>query len=123
MPESEPLRQDLQAAVGARRDLGRDYEDAVLDSFLARLDERITERVEGRLADRGAARSTGARALPTAKDSGADAGLVLGIVSLGTGIPITAIAGGTGGVGGVVVAWLGIAAVNAAHALGRNRRS
>jgi len=31
--------------------------------------------------------------------------LVLSIVSLGTGIPITAIAAGSGGVAGVVVAW------------------
>ena len=48
---------------------------------------------------------------------------MIGIVSLGTGIPITAIAGGVGdGLAGVVVAWLGIVGVNVAHALSNRRR-
>jgi hypothetical protein len=45
---------------------------------------------------------------------GPDAGLA--IVSLGTGIPITAIAAEQGGVAGIALAWLGI---NVAHALRR----
>jgi hypothetical protein len=47
--------------------------------------------------------------------------MVLGIVSLGTGIPITAIASGEG-VAGVLIAWAGIAAVNVAHAVQGWRR-
>lgn len=49
---------------------------------------------------------------------------VLGIVSLGTGIPITAIAATNvePGLLGVAIAWAGIVGVNLAHRLGRRRR-
>ena len=46
----------------------------------------------------------------------------MGLVSLGTGIPITAVAASAGGTSGIVVAWLGIVGVNTAFALGRVRR-
>jgi len=50
--------------------------------------------------------------------------LVLGIVSLGTGIPITAIAATNvePGLLGVAIAWAGIVGVNLAHRLRRRRR-
>jgi NAD(P)-dependent dehydrogenase (short-subunit alcohol dehydrogenase family) len=51
-----PARDDLSAAIGARRELGADYEDAVVDSFVARLDQPIAERVDQRLPS-GSARS------------------------------------------------------------------
>lgn len=41
--------------------------------------------------------------------------LALGIVSVVAGIPVTGIAAPVTGVEGLVVAWLGIAAVNVAH--------
>jgi len=41
-------------------------------------------------------------------------------VSLGTGVPITAIAAEQGGVLGIVVAWAGIVGVNVANALKRD---
>lgn len=49
---------------------------------------------------------------------------VLGIVSLGTGVPITAIAATNvePGLLGVAIAWAGIVGVNVAHRLGRRRR-
>jgi hypothetical protein len=118
MAEPESPREDLQAAVAARRELGRDYEDAVLDSFLDRLDRSIAARVDARVAERVPAvlRNTGeARGR-------SDAGLVLGVTSLVTGIPITAIAGGTTGVDGILIAWVGISVVNLAHAWGRRLR-
>ncbi len=49
--------------------------------------------------------------------------LALGIVSLGTGIPITAISASTADLPGLVVAWAGVVGVNVAYALrGRRRR-
>lgn len=112
---NEDERQELDAAVGARRELGPVYEDAVLESFLAKIDRSIESRVDARLDAR---RHEGA---PPPVRSG-DHQLVLGIVSLGTGIPITAIAGGIGHLGGIVAAWLGIAAVNAAYSATTRRR-
>ena len=43
-------------------------------------------------------------------------GLALAITSLGIGIPLSAIAGGTAGLAGLVVAWIGIVGVNVAFA-------
>lgn len=117
MPQPEPRREDLQAALGARRELGPEYEDAVLDSFLERVDKSIEARVDARVAERAGDRGQLAR---RPSQRGTDSGLVLGIVSLCTGIPITAIAGAEG-LAGVVVAWSGIGVVNLAHAWGRRR--
>jgi len=118
VPEPEPRREDLRAALGARRELGPEYEDAVLDSFLERVDKSIEARVDARVAERAGDRGRVAR---RQSQGGPDSGLVLGIVSLGTGIPITASAGGTAEVRGLVVAWAGISVVNLAHAWGRRR--
>ena len=116
MPEQDPLREDLAAAVAARRDLGPDYEDAVLESFLARLDAAVAARVDAQMVEPGTAR---------APDRGAEIRqLVLGVASLVLGIPVTAIATSNAeGLGALAVSWGGIAAVNAAHAwtVRRNR--
>jgi hypothetical protein len=48
--------------------------------------------------------------------------LALAIVSLGTGIPITAVAAGTADLAGLVVAWAGIVGVNVSYALRGRRR-
>ncbi|HEY9378264.1 MAG TPA: hypothetical protein VIQ02_14365, partial [Jiangellaceae bacterium] len=83
MPEDTgPTRDDLTAAVGARRELGPDYEDAVLDSFLARLNRQVQERVDATVAERS--RRT------TLYPGERDPGLTLGIVSVISGIPVTA---------------------------------
>jgi VIT1/CCC1 family predicted Fe2+/Mn2+ transporter len=112
-------RDDLTAAVGARRELGPDYEDAVLDSFLARLDRQMQERVDATVAER---LSSGERpAAGAAAPARRDPGLTLGIVSVIAGIPVTAITMGTEELAGLIVAWGGIAAVNVAHAWGRRR--
>ena len=115
--DTGPKRDDLTAAVAARRELGPDYEDAVLDSFLARLDRQTQERVDAKVAERlssGVSRGAGAPAR-------SDPGLTLGIVSLIAGIPVTAITTSASGLAGLIVAWGGIAAVNVAQAWGRRR--
>ena len=123
MTEDEPARDDLTAAIGARRELGKDYEDAVVDSFVARLDQRIAERVDEQVAER-----LGSNAKPKARGraptgQAANPGFALGVVSLVSGIPITVLASENAGAVGLLVSWAGIAAVNVAHALGRRRRS
>jgi hypothetical protein len=110
-------KDELEATLQARRELGPAYDDALVESFLDRIEQQVQARVDQRLAERGGGRSSKAQ-----EDAGTRQ-FVLGIISLGTGIPITAIAGGgDGGVAGVLVAWLGIASVNVAHALGSRRR-
>lgn len=46
---------------------------------------------------------------------------VLAIVSLALGIPLTAIAAGTGGLAGLLIVWVGIVLVNAVYAWSRTR--
>jgi hypothetical protein len=105
VPESRITRDDVISAVGARNELGDEMEPEVVDAFL----ERVERAIDRRVADERAVRHH------TVRDDGH--GIALAIVSLGTGIPITAIAAEQGGVGGIVVAWLGIVGVNLAHAL------
>jgi hypothetical protein len=115
--ETGPTRADLTAAVAARRELGPDYEDAVLDSFLARLDRQTQARVDATVAERLASGVEPGANAPFRSDPG----LTLGVVSLIAGIPVTAIASTASGVTGLIVAWGGIAAVNVAQAWGRRR--
>jgi hypothetical protein len=46
---------------------------------------------------------------------------VLAIVSVALGIPLTAIASGTAGLPGLLVAWVGIVLVNVVYGRGRHR--
>ncbi|MGI3780655.1 MAG: hypothetical protein ACRYG2_07745 [Janthinobacterium lividum] len=115
---STELRRDVEAALGARRDLGPDYDDQIA----AGLAERVDELVAIRLADtRG---DVAERRLDREDErSGRRQQLVLGIVSVGTGIPVTGIVAGThGGLLELAVAWAGIVGVNVAAAWGARRR-
>lgn len=110
MTERESRRMDLTAAAHARRELGPEYEAALVESFLERLDKDIDQRIDARANDSTLHRR-----------QGNDPSLPLALGSIGMGIPISGIAGGTGGIGGLLVAWGGIAAVNIAYAWGRRR--
>ncbi len=108
MPEDRITREDVASTMGARRELGEEMEPAVVDAFL----ERVERAVEARSAEDKRRR----------RSSGPDSGqrLALAIVSLGTGVPITAIAAAEGGVVGMLVVWCGIVGVNVANALRRD---
>ncbi len=123
MSERSSERDELTAAVEARRELGRDYEDAVLDSFLDRLDKSIDARVDARVEAQTKGKPLPPPAPQRQPKEGADPQLVLGLVSVGAGIPISAILGpgSDGTVAGLFIAWGGIVGVNIAHALSRRR--
>ena len=112
MSRDEDLgHRDIEAALEARRELGARYDAELVDGFA----ERIERAVEQRVAEQ--------RALEQRVTSGNEGArirqFVLGIISVGAGIPITiatTVATDGEGLPAVVVAWLGIAAVNAAHA-------
>jgi hypothetical protein len=84
-------REEAQAALEARRELGHEYEDEVVDA--------LVEKIERRLAERR----------PTRRE-GAITPLALG--SLGVSIPLIAIAGNFAGLAGIVVVCLAIVLVN-----------
>ena len=108
MPERKITREDVASAVGARQELGEELEPAVVDAFLDKVERAIEERAKA------------ARRVTHYVDDNSGQRLALAIVSLGTGIPITAIAAEQGGVLGIVVAWAGIVGVNVANALRRD---
>lgn len=116
-------RQDLSSTVAARKELGPDYEDALVDGFVARIERAIDERV-----DRTLQRQTGlGRTVLHRVTRGAARRRFLPLGSILLGIPVTAVAGsdfhGIDGVIVAVVAWAGIVGVNAAHALGARQQS
>ena len=100
MPQPKLTRDDVSSMIGARRELGEEMEPAVVDAFL----ERVRAAIEAQAAERR----------PKQRGSIPDSGerLALAIVSLGTGIPITAIAAQAADALGIAIAWIGIAAVN-----------
>lgn len=109
------LREEAAAALEARRELGPEYEHAVLESFVQRATEMIDRRVDARLAERGADKPLQKRET--------DSHLPLAIWSLILGSLGSAglTAGADQGPLSLLILWAGIAVVNVAYAR-RNRR-
>ncbi len=114
MPDDELERRDYEALLATRRELGPDYEAALVESFADKIQKEIQRRA--------AATSGSISKQERATEAAGKRQLALGIVSLGVGIPITAISAAIADLPGLLVAWSGIAAVNVAHALQSRRR-
>jgi hypothetical protein len=113
------IRRDVEAALATRAELGPDYEEHIA----AGLAERVEQLVALRLAETKHDSSLAEKELEADK-AVRHQRFVLGIVSLGAGVPITAIAGSVpeSGLVGIAIAWAGIVGVNIAHAWGGRRR-
>jgi len=86
---SEPTvpKDELEAAIEARKELGSDMEPAVIDAFVERIERRIAERTQGR-----------DRALDRRREHQKE--MVLG--AMGISIPLLAIAAIFTGLAGVI---------------------
>ena len=106
---------EFRAAAEVRRELGPEYDKAVVESFLERLGPEIDARVDARVAQERQAGTDQPHA-PSMK---------LAITSMALGIPLTAIvATGSGhpvGLIGVLIIWLAIAVINVAYAISWRR--
>lgn len=109
----QDIRQDMRATVEARRDLGPEYETALIESFVSRLDATIAQRVRVEM------HAAGVPGVKPRKSTNSSIPIALG--SMGIGIPLTGIAAHTSGTAGLLLAWGGIVAINFAHALSRWR--
>ncbi|MDN0200903.1 hypothetical protein [Streptomyces sp. S.PNR 29] len=111
------LKKELNATLQARRELGEEYESALVDSFLEKVDQRIDGAVERRvrrqLAEQQMAAARDSRS-PKPTDSWGER-FGFGIVSLVLAIPLSAIGGGLAHLPGILVAWAGIVGVNVAQ--------
>ena len=115
----DETRREVQAALGARRELGFEYEEAIAEGLLDRVNQlalmRSSEiRREAERVDHEA----------LAEKESRTQRFVLGIISLGAGIPITAISASTvePSIVGILISWAGIVGVNVAAALRQPRK-
>lgn len=100
---------EVRVISGARRELGPDYEAALVESFADKIDQTVAERSNAAVREQQAA-------------SGWDTeGFVITLVSLGVCIPVTAISATIADLPGLIVAWTGIVGINVANAWGRRR--
>jgi VIT1/CCC1 family predicted Fe2+/Mn2+ transporter len=106
MSDPGRVREELEAAVAARRELGDELEPHVIDSFVGRIERRIDQRIDERLGPHLAKRQSRSD----------DKQFVMALVSLGVAIPLTAIAISNGGLVALAIVWVGIVLVNLAFA-------
>lgn len=120
MTTADLTPEEIAAALAARRELGPEYEDAIAASMADRIEREIAARVD---AARNPTKRERREREPRVSDHDRSTTWLAG-ASLIAGIPITGIVAGTshGNVFAIGVAWLGIALVNTAHALGRRDR-
>ncbi|MFI9186769.1 hypothetical protein [Streptomyces goshikiensis] len=120
--ERQELKRELDATLEARRELGSEYESALVESFVEKVDTQVRRRLaEERLgaarggggADRVSA-ATGAGAVPGSGTFGERFGFA--IVTLVLAVPLSAIGAAQARLSGLVVVWAGIVAVNLIHA-------
>ncbi|MEV6385404.1 hypothetical protein AB0M31_39045 [Streptomyces sp. NPDC051773] len=114
------LKKELAATLNARRDLGEDYESALVDSFLEKVDQRIDSvvdrRVRRQVAEQQMVVARGSRSPDRSSDTWGER-YGFGVVSLVVAIPLSGIGAGEAGLSGLLVTWAGIVGVNVAWAL------
>jgi hypothetical protein len=96
------LKSELHAAMEARKELGDEMEPAVIDAFVARIEQRLGERADER-----------ERALKRRRDHQKE--MTLG--AMGISIPLLAIAAIFTGLPGVVTVCVALAVIAIATAL------
>jgi len=123
------IREEVQAAAAAHRDLGSGYDTAVAEGLVERIGEEIDKRVDARLYGQAGypdppLRRRRARREPVPGRVGFGA-VVLALGSMGLAIGATAavlhpgnsagqVSGGAGGL--IALIWIVIAAINIAYA-------
>jgi hypothetical protein len=119
MADPELSRDELEAALRARRELDREHEPQVIDAFLDRVERNIDARVDARLQARGEVAVD--RAKPSQRSSRATVILPLGSMLLGVmaTAAVADLGSATAQVVIAIVAWIAIVAVNVVHAVHR----
>ena len=111
-------RDEVAAALQTSRELGPEYDDAVAASLAEKLDSAI----EARVREHVAAVQPAARQQLSVEEQWKSPRLIMGIITMGVAIPLTAISAGMMGSGGVVLAWMGLLALYLISVVGLGRR-
>ncbi|MFD5414334.1 hypothetical protein ACFV4Q_32845 [Streptomyces nojiriensis] len=111
---TQELKKEFDATMDARRELGPEYEAALVDSFV----EKVDTQVRRRLAEERLSAARGGGRAPSAAPGDGNFGELFGfaIITLVLAIPLSAIAVTQAQLPGLIVAWAGIAGVNFTHA-------
>lgn len=121
MGSSDIPRDEAEAALAARRELGRDYDDAIAESFTAKLDETIERRVAAEV-ERRLATPEQQRRRSEIVSKETNKAFVLALGSLGISIPLLgAVSDGGENMLGIVLVLLTVILVNLAFNLARLR--
>ena len=104
---------DAAATLAAYNDLPPEYQDAVVESFLNRMDQQMARRnaaaaVETRKSNDVARKNSGGRIASL-------------VICLAMAIPLTAIASSAFGLTGLVIVWVGIIIIALAFGFGGRR--
>ncbi|SDM64303.1 hypothetical protein [Streptomyces wuyuanensis] len=113
------LTKELDATLRARHELGTEYESALVESFLEKVEQRMDAAVDRRVRRHLAERQmTAARGGTRPERSGENFGERhgLAIITLVLAVPLSAISVVHAGIEGLFVTWGGIVGVNAVHA-------
>ncbi len=113
-PEDPVSREDTEALLEVRRELGLAYEKELVDSFAERIEAAVAQRVDAQVAARNRI-SAEVKRKQTQQ-------LVIAILSLVAVIPISIVLGVTGNFGALLVSWIGIVMVNVAHSMASRYR-
>jgi hypothetical protein len=96
MTDDPVLRDEVRSAIEARRELGAEMEPALVDAFVARIEQRMAERVDA-----------SERALQRKRDHQKE--MVLG--SMAISIPLFALAAVFTGLAGVITVCVALVAI------------
>jgi hypothetical protein len=107
---SPEIRGDLKAAIGARKELGPEMEEQVIEAFLVRIQERIDARVFRYLGSQSSE--------PEATHHRRKPELVVA-PSLALAIPLVAIAGAEAGSLGILSVMIVVLAINLVYFIGK----
>jgi hypothetical protein len=123
----QELKKELAATIQVRKDLGEEYESALVDSFMEKIDQRLDSHVERRvrreLAQHQTSFARAGRQVAPGPGPGGGGGRFaarygMAGFSLIFAIPLSAIGAANAGLAGLLVTWTGIVGVNVAQSVG-----
>lgn len=104
---SETQKQDIEAALAARRDLGPEYDEAVAARLADRMHEEIARQVQARLEQ-----ERGARPVPQRMSSGQRVAITIVAMAMGLLTTAVVVLGHAAALG--IVIWIAVALIGLA---------